>query len=279
MGQKQEEFLKELMKKGNITKEEAEKMLASSTLNDEELRAVFQEAEEYKEKIQPVDIDKIPSLVKEAFDLEVKIKKLAKKYSLIMNGRWFDKFVRNNFNAIKQATDELNKRMGEKTDFLAGPDRLNELAKLKGENFDPKEINLENDLALYKYKKTAIKEVDKKFKVTEKMREDFQEQINKIHKDKTTPIAREIDELREKVTNIELTISKTLFISLEEAKLMILSKNFFSMIFEFIAILNNQVKDVNIYDLFKETISKNYKIKQVKMQSKFNEIREKREKK
>ncbi len=268
---------KELVKRG-LTQEEAQKTLNESKLSDDELKILLQESEDYKEEIVAVELEKVPALLEECYKIKVEIGRESQKLAKVMQGTWFDEYVTKHFKPIKNATDALNKEMGAKLNSLTSHETLEKLAKEKGKFFDAEEIKLENELALYRFKKEVFPKIDAKFKVTTEMRENFSKTLNKLHMSKAKPIELRIDELNSRASVLEATIAKTLFISIEEADLIVVSKNFFSTVFEFIKTVDNSLKieKGDAFKIFKDIIAENHKTKQEEMKAKIAKLRAER---
>ncbi len=260
-------IVKQLVKKG-YTEKEAEFAIANTKLSDETLFSLLQEAKNEEEKIESVEITKIPSLLKKGFELSINIQDLSVKKQNKLTSKWAEEFSEKNFNNVYKATLEFNKELDKKKESLTNDEVVLNFVKNGG---DIEEKKLEDALALHKYRKLLLPQVDEKFKVTKELREEYVKQINvkyqsieKHYDDKIQPIQSELE-------IIQQTIAKTLFISLEEANLMIANKNFFDVFFNTLEATANKYEEV--YRHLKTFIKVSYESKQEEMQNRLKEIR------
>ncbi len=250
----------QLIKKG-YTKEEAALAIEKSQLSEDEMFSLFQEYEAFENKIEKVNIRKVPELLSEGYELSLKLQKLNRKISDAENTTWVDDFVKKNFNPIYKATNELNEILEAKVKELSEDSKVVEFVNNGG---DIEEKKILDRLELYKARKKAIKELDEKYHVNDKMREEFQKAVLEKTKSIIDPLKEKADVILDKLNIIQQTIASSLFITLEEASIMIVVKNFFSIFFEAI--------DDNGYNKVEELVKASYENKQKIMKKKHNII-------
>ncbi len=271
-----ESIIESLIKRGFSAKE-AKETIDKTELSDEVLKTLLLESKQEENRITNIPLDEIFKELKEGFEIALKIKELNdKKYKKMNSKTLVKEFTEKHFNQIFKATEELEKRFSKKIDEICGDEAIKKIV-LAGKDIE--EEKLKNNLTIYRFKKSIMKEIDEKYHITDEMKKEYHKQTNqkmssidKFFNDKINPLSNDLELILQR-------ISKSLFISLEESNMMVSNINFFNIFFNTLDKINEatekEYKNVP-YFILQQEITKVYDNKQVEMKERLKEVKRKK---